>query len=295
MDSRQGVTPMIRVAIFSWFVIYSATPCIAEQSGKLPLWQVGASLGALSTPHYAGSDQRYNLPLVMPAIIYRGDRFRSRPDGLRGLLFMSENVAVDIGFGGLLPVYSANNRARKGMPDIPLTGEIGPRLVMKLYGNGEGVDVLARFPWRAAGSIDGTTAGWAFAPDILITNIEKLPWGLSAYVSAGLKYGSSQYNDLTYGVDELYSAPSRPAYRAREGITSYSFMISAGRRFNNKFATRFFLHWQTLSGSIVADSPLVKTENDLSFGLRLTWYPWKSKSKQSDKHRLPEPEEDIGI
>jgi len=286
---------IIKMVIFSYFVIYLDAPSIADETGKLPLWQVGASLGALSTPHYLGSDQRYNLPFVAPAIIYRGDRFRSRPDGLRGLLFTSKNVSVDIGLGGLLPVYSSNNRARKGMPDIPLTGEIGPRLVVKLFGNGEGVDVLARVPWRAVGSIDGTTAGWTLAPDILITNIRALGWGLNAFVSVGLKYGSSQYNDLTYGVDELYRASYRPAYRAREGINSYSVLVSAGRRFNNKFAARFVVHWQTLSGGVVADSPLVKMQNDFSAGLWLTWYPWKSRSKQSDKHRLPEPEEEIGI
>lgn len=284
-----------KVVVFFCFAVCLAVPSIADESSKLPLWQVGASLAALSTPHYLGSDQRYNLPFVMPAIIYRGDRFRSRPEGLRGLLFTSENVAVDIGFGGLLPVYSANNRARKGMPDIPLTGELGPRLVVRLYGDGQGVDVLARLPWRAAGSIEGKFEGWAMAPDIMITNIKALPWDLDAYVSAGLKYSSAEYNNLSYGVDELYSTSSRPSYQAREGITSYSFMFSAGRRFNNKFATRFFLHWETLSGGAVADSPLVKIKDDLSAGLWFTWYLWKSERKQSDMHRLPEPEEDIGL
>ncbi len=264
----------------------------AGETKELPLWQVGAGVGGLSVPHYTGSDQRHNIPLVFPSFIYRGDRLRASREGVRGLFFSSENVSVDVGLAGGLPVYSSRNDARKGMPDIPLNIEIGPRLVARLYGDGNGIDVLARLPWRIVGGIDGTTSGWTLGPNLLVTNIS-LPLGFSAFASLGLKYGSVEYNNLFYGVEDRYSTSSRPAYRASQGISWYSFLFSAGRKFKSQFSTRLYLQWRTLSGSVVADSPLVKNQNYFGAGLLFTWLPWKSKAMESDIDRLPEPEEEM--
>ncbi len=265
----------------------------AGETKELPLWQVGVSLGGLSVPHYTGSNQRYNLPLVFPSFTYRGDRLRVTREGVRGVFFSSKHFAVDVGLAVGLPVYSSGNGTRRGMPNIPLTGEIGPRVVTRLYGGGSGIDILARIPWRIAGGIDGTTAGWTLGPDILITNIKNLPWGFSAFASLGLKYGSVEYNNLFYGVEDRYSTSLRPAYRASQGISWYSFIFSTGRKFSSKFSTRLYLQWRTLSGSEVADSPLVKNQNDYTAGLWFTWLQWKSKAMESDIARLPEPEEDL--
>lgn len=284
-------------AIIFYTVLIVSAPSRADEQKRLPLWQIGATAGAISVSQYVGSDQRYNVPVIFPSFIYRGDRLRARREGVRGLLFSSKNLSVDVGFAGGLPVYSSGNRARDGMPDIPFTGEIGPRLVVRLYGNGDGnrVNILARLPVRTVGRVDGKTAGWTFGPDIIVTNINHLPFGLNAYVSAGLKYGSEEYNNLFYGVDEEYSESWRTAYKANEGISWYSLLFSVGRRFNSRFSTRLYLEWFSLAGSVVADSPLVKKRNNLSVVLWFSWLPWESKNKESDIHRLPEPEEDIGM
>lgn len=269
---------------------------MAGKANRLPLWQAGASIGVVTIEHYTGSNQQHNFPLLIPAYIYRGDRLRVTPGSVRGLFYSSEHFAIDVSLSGELPVYSGNNDARKDMPDIPLTGEIGPRLVARVYGNGngDGIDVLVRIPMRIVGGIDGTTGGWTLGPNILIANINNLPLGFSGFASASIKYGSEDYNKLFYGVDERYSTSWRPAYRAKSGITWYSFLFSAGRHFTGSFSTRFYIRWRTLSGSVIADSPLVKTENNFSAGFGFTWLPWKSKRMESDIKRLPEPEEDMG-
>lgn len=286
-----------KAAAFFWLLLLFPTSSMAGESNRLPLWQVGASIGAVTVPHYTGSNQQHNLPLLFPSFIYRGNRLRVTRGSVRGLLFSSEHFAVDIGLSGELPVYSGKNDARKGMPDIPLTGEIGPRLVARLYGdgNGDGIDVLIRIPLRIVGGIDGTTGGWTLGPNILVTNIKNLPFGFNAFASAGIKYGSEDYNKLFYGVDETYSTSWRPSYRANNGISWYSFLFSAGRQFNSTFSTRFYLQWRNMAGSVIADSPLVKSQNNLSAGFWLTWLPWKSKRMESDIERMPEPEEDMGI
>jgi len=266
---------------------------LADETAKLPLWQVGLVLGGLSVPHYTGSNQRYNLPFVLPAFIYRGDRLRATREGVRGIFFSSKNFALDLGLAIGLPVDSKRNDARKDMTDIPLTVEIGPRIVTRLYGDGSGIDIFARIPWRVVGGIDGSAAGWTLEPGILITNIKNLPWDLNAFASLGLKYGSAEYNNLFYGVEDRDSTSLRPAYRAKRGISWYSFVFSTGRKFNSKFSTRLYLQWRTLSGSEVADSPLVINQNNYGVSLVFTWLPWKSKATESGIDRLPEPEGDI--
>jgi outer membrane scaffolding protein for murein synthesis (MipA/OmpV family) len=286
-----------RAAVFFWLLLLFPITSIAEEANRLPLWQVGASIGAATIPHYTGSNQQHNLPLLFPAFIYRGDRLRASRGRVRGLFFSSKHFAIDIGASGQLPVYSENNDARKGMPDIPLTGEIGPRLVVRLYGDGNsnGIGILGRIPVRIVGGIDGTTGGWTMGPNIIIANIKNLPLGFNGFASAGIQYGSEDYNKLFYGVDEAYSTSWRPSYRAKRGISWFSVLFSASRQFNSNFSTRFYLQWRTLSGSVIADSPLVKTQNNLSASLWLTWLPWKSKRMEGDIERLPEPEEDLGI
>lgn len=286
---------MNRTAASFCLLVFLPITSMAEEADRLPLWQVGAATGAATLPHYTGSNQQYNLPLLFPSFIYRGDRVRVSRDSIRGLFYSSERVAIDIGASGELPVYSGKNDARKGMPDIPLTGGIGPRLVARLYGNGngDGIDILGRIPLRIVGGIDGTTGGWTMSPSILITNINNLPLGFNGFASAGIQYSSEEYNKLFYGVDEAYSTSWRPTYRAKRGISWFSFLFSASYQFNSDFSTRFYLQWRTLSGSEVADSPLVKTKNNFSASLWLTWLPWKSKQMESDIDRLPEPAEDL--
>ncbi len=210
-NSPKIILPFFLLLIFS-------TPSAADEKEKLPLWQAGLAFGALSVPHYPGSDQRYSFPLVFPAFVYRGDMVRTTRGGLRGLFYSSENYAIDIGLDGGLPVYSKDNTARKGMPSITWIGEIGPRLVLKLYDDGGGANIHAHLPWRAVGGIDGSRAGWTLGPKLIFTNNNKLPWNLSAVVSLGLKYGSKRYNHLYYGVDEQYQTSSRATYHAKEGV-----------------------------------------------------------------------------
>jgi len=267
----------------------------AGEIRKLPLWQAGITIGGISRPHYPGSNQRYSFPVVFPTFIYRGKLLKASQSGLRGLFYSSRYFAIDIGLSGDLPVYSGDNNARSGMPDIPLVGEMGPRLVVKLYDDDNGFALLGHLPLRAVGGIDGTTSGWTLSPRILAISRGRLPWGLDAFVSASLKYSSKEYNNLYYGVDQQYQTASRPAYEASAGISYYSFAFSTGKWLDKKFSLRLNLDGTTLAGSRVDDSPLVKTRNNISGGIFLTWWPWKSEKVESDTPRVPEPEEEIGM
>src|SRR3989338_5696009 len=98
-----------------------APPALAEQ---VPLWEVGAGVAAIDFPEYRGSNVRTSYLLPIPYLVYRGDFLKIDRARVRGQLFHSDKVELDISVNGSVPV--SNNGARQGMPDLDPTFEIGP-------------------------------------------------------------------------------------------------------------------------------------------------------------------------
>ncbi len=69
--------------------------------------------------------------LPPPYFIYRSDRIKVDRNGPRGILFDTERLRLDLSINASVPVNSSDNRARRGMPDLDPTIEIGP--VLKHY------------------------------------------------------------------------------------------------------------------------------------------------------------------
>ena len=123
-----------------------------SQSDGLPVWEVGAGIGALWLPHYPGADQSQSFIAPFPLLIYRGDTIRAERGGIRGIMYESENTVVDLSIRGSLPVNSEDNRAREGMADLDPTLEIGPQITYTAYRSDRNT-VQLRLPLRAAISV----------------------------------------------------------------------------------------------------------------------------------------------
>ncbi|MEE8483270.1 MAG: MipA/OmpV family protein [Nitrospinota bacterium] len=282
------------MVLASFLLVFLAGPSIAGETEEKSLWEVRIGGGVVYWPHYIGSNQHNTLPMVLPYVLYRGDFLRADREGLRGIFFSSKRFALDLSISMSSPVKSKNNDIRQNMPDIPFTAEIGPRIVFQIYGGEDGPDVLGRVPWRRVWDIHGNPAGWTVEPEILIRKYNMPPWDISLIVTASLLYGSTDYHDMFYSVDEQYSETWRPAYRAREGLNSYLLSVVLGHTFSDKFSTWFFVRWRNLSDSVVAESPLVKSRDNISAGLWFSWSYWESETKAKKKPRLIEPDDDIG-
>ena len=89
-----------------------------------PLWELGAGIGVLDFPDYRGSDERSSYVLPIPYVVYRGEFFKVDRDSIRGELFESERLELDISLNGSVPVDSDDNDARRGMDDLDPTVEI---------------------------------------------------------------------------------------------------------------------------------------------------------------------------
>jgi len=105
----------------------------AARADEKPLWEFGLGAGAIAFPDYRGSDEARVYPVPVPYFVYRGPFLKADRDGLRGKLFNREYVELDLSVSATIPVSSEDNAARRGMPDLKPTLELGPSLEVHLW------------------------------------------------------------------------------------------------------------------------------------------------------------------
>jgi MipA family protein len=105
--------------------------CSVACAQKLLLWEAGLGVAPITFPDYRGADEQSNFVLPLPYFVYRGERLKVDRNGPRGILFDTKRLQLDLSLNASIPVESDDNEARRGMPDIDPTLEIGP--VLKYY------------------------------------------------------------------------------------------------------------------------------------------------------------------
>ena len=123
-------------------IIFSFVPALGEEGeaekkttedALEPLYELGIAGGLGELPDYPGSDQKRIRYLVLPYFIYRGKVFRSdQKEGMRARFIRNEDIDLDMSAAGSFPASSADNDARRGMPDLDWLMELGPRLEVLL-------------------------------------------------------------------------------------------------------------------------------------------------------------------
>lgn len=245
-----------------------------------PLWELGAGLAFLRLPDYRGSDESRLYVLPFPYVIYRGDILKVDRERISGRIFKTDRVLLDISIFGSVPVDSSKNEARRGMPDLDPTFEIGPSLDITLLENKQDKYKLkVTLPVRAVFATDFSSVhreGWVFSTRL---NFEKdniiKGSGLNLGISAGPMFGSSDYHRYYYSVDPAYATASRPAYSAHSGYTGSALTIGLNKGFN-QFVLNAFFSMDFLQGAVYEDSPLVKTKNSFMCGFTASWIFLKS-------------------
>lgn len=250
---------------------------------QLPLWEAGAGVTVLSLPHYRGSDERRAWVLPFPYVVYRGEFLQADEKRVRGLFFKTERVELDVSVNGTPPVDSSDNEARRGMPDLDATLEIGPSLNFLLLRTDDRKTRLElRLPVRAALASDFTyvdLAGWVFQPNLNLDVRDPFGfegWNLGAL--AGPMFSDRRYNQYFYGVDPAFATPGRPAYNADGGYAGTQLLVALSKRFRD-FWVGGFARWDTLNKAVFEDSPLVRTNHSFAAGIAAAWILGESKTK----------------
>lgn len=237
---------------------------------QLPLWEAGVGIAALSFPDYRGSDQRQTWMLPYPYIVYRGDFLQADDRRVRGLFFKTPRLELDVSVNGTVPVDSGDNNARRGMPDLDATLEIGPSLNVLLKESDDRKTRLElRLPVRAALASDFSyvrQVGWIFQPNLNLDVADPLGYaGWNLGLLAGPLFTDRRYNQYFYGVEAPYATTSRPAYSPGGGYAGTQFIAALSRRYGEYWAGAF-IKWDTLGGAAFADSPLVTDRRSFAAG-----------------------------
>ncbi len=239
-----------------------------------PLWEVGLGATVLSFPDYRGSDHQRAYVLPLPYVVYRGEIIKADRDGVRGVLLDNRFAELNLSVAASLPLDSDGNDARRGMPDLEPTFEIGPALALHLWRSADRRMLLdLRLPVRMAITLDGEfrDAGLVFTPNL---NLDiRDPFGASGWnlgLLAGPIYNDARYNAYFYDVEQTFATPQRPAYRADGGYGGARATVALSKRFE-RFWVGAFARYDRLDGAVFADSPLVRQEHAWAAGIGIAW------------------------
>ncbi len=217
--------------------------------------------------------------LPIPYLEYRGEILKADDRRYRGLL--GDRIELEFSLSGSPP--AKDNEARRGMPDLDATLEIGPSLNIALYRSGNGMQSLeVRLPVRTVFSSDFShvrQAGWVFQPNLSLDFKNVLGnrgWNLG--LQGSLVYSDRRNNQYFYAVDPIFVNAERPAFDPGGGYAGTTLLAALSKRFPN-FWIGAFAKWDSVAGAVFADSPLVKTRSNLSGGLGITWILGASSAK----------------
>ncbi|MFP3980011.1 MAG: MipA/OmpV family protein [Desulfobacterales bacterium] len=262
-------------------LIFSLAFCIPpaeaeNRSKELPLWELGLGAAPITMPAYRGSETQEFYMVPMPYVIYRGDFLKIDREGIRGLLYDSTRLRVDLSADGAIPAASEEGAVREGMPDLDPVGEFGPSVNYLLH-EGASTRMRLRLPVRAVFASDFTFidhVGWKAHPQLNIDMTEIFgQWNIGTVI--GPIFADRSYHDYYYEVAPRYATASRPAYRPKGGYSGTSLLVSASRRFSGVWVG-MFARYDNLSGAAFIDSPLVETRHSFMGGIGIAWMLGKS-------------------
>ena len=268
--SNTIIKKLIRLFLIPAF----ATPCSA-QAYHLPLWEFGLGAGVLNAPHYRGSKTVEPIYLPVPYIIYRGDFLKVDREGIRGELFESDRLRLDISLAGNIPVPKSSDSARAGMPGLDPLGEIGPELEINLWKTpNEEKSIWFKIPFRLVFSVgDPLIAyqGWSFSPYINFgLNMRQSSTLVRYNLSLGPIFADSRYHNYFYEVDSKYATPEREQYTADAGYSGSRITLTTSVN-TSKYFIGAFARYDNLSNATFEDSPLVETNDYFIFGVAFAW------------------------
>ena len=257
--------------------IAAAMPRTAR-AAELPLWEAGAGIAVLDFPDYRGSDERHILVLPIPYLVYRGDLLKADRESIRGQFYKDDRLDLHVSVNGSIPVDSGDNSARRGMPDLDPTLEIGPNLTVMLL-RSDTTHLKLRFPVRSVIATDLSYArdvGWVFQPQINVDFYDRFPgpgWNLG--FAAGPLFGNKRYHNYFYGVAPQFATPERPAYDAGSGYGGLQWIAALSKRFPSYWVGGF-VRLDTLAGATFEPSPLVRQNESIAAGFAIAWILGKS-------------------
>lgn len=236
-------------------------------------WELGAGLAGFDIPLYVGSSQskQYLLPVPYAKLT---SRYLEIDEGVRGFLFTSPNIRLDISADLGIPVSSDDSNVRKGMPDLNTVFQFGPSVEITLSGSRlDKYELRLELPLRTAIATDiknTENIGWIFEPRFTYEKRRQNKQGASYSVTLGLQYATRDYNDYYYDVEVQYVTSERAFFESDKGYGGVFTDIVAGWREGGVIFWGL-LRYRNLNNAVFENSPLVEEKNYFLFGAGITW------------------------
>jgi outer membrane scaffolding protein for murein synthesis (MipA/OmpV family) len=225
---------------------------------------LGLGIGALYYPNYLGAEDSTVLSLPYPYIEYHSKKLKIDKDGLEQELFSIKGLTARVSMSGSLP--SKASKARDGMDELDLAGEIGPALVYSLYDN-SGFSIKLDLPIRAVISTDFKEIDYRGYLYEFKAKVEYKSEDNYLYqFHTGGVWGDNRYHSYIYGVDEEFATESRDAYNADAGYSGYKTSFGISKRFKKVWAGAFIRYYD-LRGVTFEDSPLLARDSAIYSGI----------------------------
>ena len=247
-------------------------PSAAGEGVGEPLWELGLGVAGVRFPDYRGSAQYSTHVLPLPFVAYRGHFLRADRDGARAILFAGKRVVVDLSLSASVPSKSNDNEARRGMPDLKGTFEIGTNLNVELWESGDKQFKLdLRMPVREAITLERSpkTIGVTFSPNLNL-DVRRFAGDWNLGMLAGPLFADRRYHEHFYGVAPEFATATRAAYDAPGGYAGWRATVAFSRRLGNAWLGGF-VRYDDLHGSTFASSPLVRRDTGVTAGFGISW------------------------
>jgi outer membrane protein len=259
----------------------------AEETGDLPLWEIGLGVGAVTIPDYPGSDQTDNYVLPTPYLIYRGEIFKADRDGMRAQFVGSPRFEFDLSLGATPPVLSDQSDARSGMPNLPPAVEIGPELRFHLARDSED-ESLRRYEWNLHLPVRHSMT-WTNGHLVNVGNVSyphlnwkrKFRWLAQDWnvdADLGAYFNDRSYHEYFYQVLPRNATANRPVYDPPGGYGGWEASVFSSHSVG-RLRIAGFVQFGSVGGAAFEESPLIRRDFVLSAGLVLNYVFWISSQR----------------
>ena len=236
-------------------------------------WNMGLGLGIFEYHLYPGAENTKRILLPAPYFTFRSPKFEI-DRGIKGFLYHSQNMVVDISADFGLPVDSDDTLMRKNMPDLDFMLQLGPSLEFLLNDKNKNYfDLRFEVPLRVAlvsDFRDVENIGYLLEPRLSMNHRRLAKTGLSHKATLGLKFATQDFHAYYYDVTAEFVTADRSGFTSAGGFGG-SFM-----KYRISYKTSNFIYWafaryQSLRGAEFIDSPLVVKDDYYLLGVGFAW------------------------
>ena len=240
-----------------------------------PLFELGVAGGGGYLPDYPAAGQSHFQGIVLPYVAYRGTYLRSDEKGiLRGRIFRSERIELDLSLSGSFAAESDDNDARRGLPDLDYLGEIGPRLQIVLVRAARDAKIDFELPVRAVLSTDFSDLryrGVLAAPQIAYQHDDFAGRGIELKLGLTASFATTELTEYFYEVEPRFASPSRPAFAVRAGYIGTGLQLSGLQPLGPRWRLFVAVRGDSHHGAANQRSPLFRERLTWAAGAGLIW------------------------